>query len=88
MNFKIIKKTGLKQQRELEFLFGVSRLMVNRYTRKKATPGRHTAPRIELTLKVLEDLVQQGKLPLPESHDAERRMKALTKIKTFVDQRL
>ena len=87
-SFNVIKRTGLKQQRELELLFGVSRLMVNRYIRGKASPGRHTAPRIELTLKVLADLERQGKLPLPESYDAERRMRAIEKLKVFIDQRL
>lgn len=87
MNFKILKRTGLHQKGELETLLGVSRVMLNRYA-KGATPGKHTAPRIELAMKVLGDLLKQEKLPLPEDYDRERRLKAVEKLKVFIEQRL
>jgi hypothetical protein len=82
---ELVKQTGLKTKGELDSLFGVSRLMVIKYMNGKSMPRGGNLVRISKTLKVLNDLVDKGKLPLPAYKDAEARKRAVIKIKDYVE---
>jgi hypothetical protein len=86
MNFEIVKQTKLRQKGELETLFAVSRPMVCHYLSGKSIPRGKNRSHIQTALTVLDKLVQQGKLPLPEDRDADQRMKAVEKILAHVKQ--
>ena len=57
MDYDVVRATGLKQQGELDTLFGVSRVMLNYFMNGKRTPGKKTAVRMENTIDVLRKLI-------------------------------
>jgi transcriptional regulator with XRE-family HTH domain len=78
-----LKRSGISQS-EFGYIVGVSRIMVNRYARGHSKPNQDRVARVELALKVINQLVDHGKLPLPEWDGVERRMKAIKKLKKFI----
>lgn len=76
-------QSGLRQA-ELAILWGVSRLMVNRYLQGKAHPSVATQYTMERTNAVLNRMLAQERLPLSADYDKERRANAIKKIKEFV----
>ncbi len=78
----VYKESGLRQD-ELAILWGVSRLMVNRYLTGKAVPCESRMPDIIKINKLITRTVAAGKLPLSADFDKERRLKAVNKLKDF-----
>ena len=84
MDFDIAKRTQLRQKGELDQLFGVSYPMTNAYLSGKSYPRGANRTHISLALTVLDGLLKNGKLPLPEDKPPESRLKVVEKIKAFI----
>lgn len=100
MDYGIITKAGLTLS-DFAHLTGVSRVTTYKYVNDGVTPRENIGSqrprlRVEATLKVLEKLVEAGKLPIRDLHTrgrptAEartRKQRVLTQIKALVLQRL
>lgn len=82
-DFTILKKTGLKQSGELDRIFNVSRITINKYWHhdgvKPLFVRDSRRKRVERALKLLTILVERGTLPLDKGVSDEERH-------TFVDK--
>lgn len=98
MDFSILDKADLSDA-EVADILAVSDIMVYKYRRKGATPrqvygGADLYRRVDVTLKVIERLVEKGQLPRPQpktTRDPElraRRAAAIDKIKQHVTTQL
>jgi hypothetical protein len=87
-NIEVLKKSGLRSKGELDVLLNVSYPMVYKYLQgaQPRTPERRSL--FAAIVKVLSALTEQGKLPFPEDKDADARLKAVEKIRTFVQSKL
>jgi len=81
--FAVAKKSELRQRGELDQIFGVSYPMVNAYMTGRSLPTR-SKKRVDVALKVIDALLDQGKLPFPEDKDKESRANAVAKIAAHV----
>lgn len=81
----VITRSGFTQG-EVASIFGVSRVMVNRYLNKGVKPVANNKVRVERAVNLLRDLVRQGKLPLPYGVAKDRRTNAVNKIKQYLDK--
>ena len=62
--------------------------MVMSYMAGKAQPRAPNSHRIQEAVRVLNNLVATGKLPLPEGKTQEQRGKAVDKIVEYVNSKL
>ena len=62
--------------------------MVNLYMAGKAQPRLPKARRVDAAVRILTDLVAQGKLPLSPDRTKEQRAKAVEKIVDFIERKL
>lgn len=88
LDFSVLTKSGLRQKNELQQLFGASRLTVHGYVHGKGKPRGDNAARAAVVLKVLQALVEKGKLPLAATKTAEQRKEAVDKILAVVNDTL
>lgn len=84
IDFKIAKRSGLRQKGELDRLFKVSYPMVNAYLSGKSYPRGANRIRVALVLDVLARLCADNKLPLAEGSDQLARDTAVNKIEGCV----
>lgn len=88
IDFTHVKKTGLKMSGELEQIFGVSRIMIQGYLSGRVQPRGRRARRIQEAVRVLDGLVQLGKLPLPKEKTKAQREMAVSKIVAHINSKL
>lgn len=82
-----LRRTGLKQRKELERVLGVSFPTVNGYINGKSYPRGANRRFILNTVKVLNELVDRRKLPLPLEYDEERRAQWVERLAIYVRRR-
>jgi predicted transcriptional regulator len=80
LDFNVVKKTKLRQKGELDRLFGVSRIMVNRYLSGESLPRGANRKHISKTIDVMAELLEAGTLPIDEKTDENVRAQILAEI--------
>ena len=80
LDFSIVKRTNLRQKGELDRLFGVSRIMVNRYLSGESLPRGANRKHISKTISVMSELLDAGTLPMDSTADDSVRQAVLAEI--------
>jgi transcriptional regulator with XRE-family HTH domain len=80
LDFRIVKRTNLKQKGELDRLFGVSRIMVSRYMSGESLPRGANRKHISKAIDVLAEYLDNGKLPISLDADDDQRKALLEEI--------